>query len=215
MTGSVSASMPLPEAGLRLQFGGSGGAAAGAGGAGGVTLDGARLRRFLPHTIDEDQYQSTGRVLYWSWRKYASGRPRAGNRNKGDTPKVNIIGPIYSMFKSATNPAEVRRPIEGIGVDVNLFFPMGNQLADTDRLSDADANVCMCIAYESARIRPISGSGWAHQNQGEGATQKAGAEANIVASARAAAMKSARVRAILPAPSRREPAAGLMRGNAP
>ena len=128
---------------------------------------------------------------------------------------MNIIGPIYGMFNSATNAAEVRRPIEGIGADVNPFFPAGNQLADTDRLSDADATVCMCIGYESARSRPIKGSAWAHQNQGQGATQKAGAEANILASARAASTKSARVRAILPAPSRREPAAGLMRGNAP
>jgi nitrogenase molybdenum-iron protein alpha/beta subunit len=95
---------------------------------------------------------------------------------------VNIIGTIHGMFNSASNVAEVRRLIEEIGAGVNLFFPMGSQLADTDRLSDADANVCMCIAYEFTRIRAISGSAWAHQNQGEGVTQKAGTEADILAS---------------------------------
>ena len=82
------------------------------------------------------------------WREFGSRNVKKHVKKKPeDAPTANIIGPAYGMFNQNSDLAEIKRLLDGLGIKTNLVFPLGTDLKEIYKLSEADINICLYREY--------------------------------------------------------------------
>lgn len=94
----------------------------------------------------------------------APGAERA-QRDAHQRPSCNILGATALGFRHRDDVTEIRRLLEGLGIDVRIVAPLGATADDLARLGDADFNV---VLYpEVANLT----AGWLKRNFGQPSTK--------------------------------------------
>jgi chlorophyllide a reductase subunit Z len=112
---------------------------------------------FDAHSLDDDEWMARDRALLFLWQHRAHFvRPETVAPHPVRTrPRVNLIGPTYGNFNSASDLAEMERLVAGIGAEINLVYPFRSASYDTPHLADADATIVMYREYGRSLAREV------------------------------------------------------------
>lgn len=109
-------------------------------------------------SLSEDEWAGRDRVLQWLWDTYGAQDSAAVAVEPG---LVNIIGPTYGCFNSASDLHEIKRIIEGTGGTVNMVFPFESKLADIAQLKRAQVNIVLYKEFGHTLAASL-GQPWLH-----------------------------------------------------
>jgi 3,8-divinyl chlorophyllide a/chlorophyllide a reductase subunit Z len=116
------------------------------------TLD-PDARFFWSRSLEQDEWQGRERALLFAWEHY--GKPQVPHMPAPRPRTVNIIGPSLGCFNAPSDLHEVRRLLEGIGVEINLVYPYQSSIADTPKLADAAANIVLYREFGESLAREL------------------------------------------------------------
>ena len=122
---------------------------------GGVTPEGTNIKRFLPRTIDEDQWQSADRAMFWLWKRIRH-RRRSPSASRARTARSRAsISSGRSTAPSTCRPTSPRSAgWSRASAPTSTWCFRSAATSPTCRSSsNADVNVCMYREFGRHAVR--------------------------------------------------------------